>query len=571
VARAVEAVDGLRLDVLDGLTGLAEKSLVRLVDLAGSEPRVRMLETIREFAADRLEQAPEFNARVCRAHATYYADLARRLRGDLTGKRREAALTAMAADVANLRVAWSYWTVAGDFEQLEKMADSLLILYDARGWYLDIVNLTTDMLAVLGTSSSSPDRVGQEIALRTSLARALMATKGFTPEVEEAFASVIELFERGTDGRRQFGVLRGLAGLYTFQARFDKVAGLAQEILELGELQGDPRMAIDGHLLVGTTMVTLDDLQGGLDHLDQAIAVFATGPTYPTSARVGTDPRISSYTTSGFALWLLGFPDRAVERDNAALALAAELEHPFTSAYAQFHAGLLRLWRQEWDLALDLATGLLEIADESAFRIWTAVGTVLQGAAQVGVGRSEDGLANIRTGMGLYQELRSPPVFWPFLLLIDATASHRAGRSADGLRPIETAIEIMSPGGGTVFLPELQLLKGDLLVALGDAAGSGAGGDGGAEGQAAAPRGGAEGWYQKAFDRAGVLGARMTRLRAATQLARLRVAGGDPAGAARVLSPVYATFTEGFGTADLREARELLDAVAAGERRSAPA
>ena len=73
--------------------------------------------------------------------------------------------------------------------------------------------------------------------------------------------------------------------------------------------------------------------------------------------------------------------------------------------------------------------------------------------------------------MDLYQELRSPPVFWPFLLFVDAGASHRAGRPADGLGPLDAAIEIMSPGPGTTMLPELHLLKGDLLAAL--AAGDG--------------------------------------------------------------------------------------------------
>ena len=68
----------------------------------------------------------------------------------------------------------------------------------------------------------------------------------------------------------------------------------------------------------------------------------------------------------------------------------------------------------------------------------------------------------------------------------------------------------------------------------------------------------AEGWYQLAFDRAGVLDARMARLRAATRLARLRMADGEPEAAARTLRPVYDTFTEGFDTADLVEARELL-------------
>jgi predicted ATPase len=554
VVARVDAVDGVALDVLDGLASLADKSLVRQVDLPGGEPRVAMLETIREFAADRLGQRPDLGARARQAHATYFADEARRLRGDLTGAEREPALAAMTADVSNLRIAWRYWVTAGDLEQLDKLADSLLILDDARGWYLDTVELTTDMLAVLGAGTSRPDRVGQEIALRTSLARALMATKGFTPEVEEAFAGAVDLFERGVDVRQQFSVLRGLASLYVFRGQFDKSAHLGQEILALGERERDPRMLIDGHLLVGTTMMTLDDLQGGLDHLDQAISLFAAGPTGARTARVANDPRVACYTTSAFTLWLLGYPDRAVERANAALALAAELEHPFTSAYARFHAGLLHLWRQDWSLAHDRAEGLLEIADEHDLRIWSAVGSCLVGAAEVGLGGFAAGLASIRSGMDLYQGLRSPPVFWPFLLFVDAGASHRAGRPADGLRPLDAAIEMMSRGTGTTMLPELHLLKGDLLAALAADDGSG--------------RLHAQHWYRLAFDRAGELGARMTQLRAATRLGRLSLAEGEPGAARRTLGPVYAAFTEGFATVDLLEARDLLSAVEPG--RSSP-
>jgi predicted ATPase/class 3 adenylate cyclase len=547
VAERVDAIDGVALDVVDGLAGLIDKSLVRQVDVAGGEPRVAMLETIREFAADRLDQRPDLSSCAHREHATYFADLARRLRGDLTGNQRELALAAMTADVANLRIAWSYWVSAGDLEQLDKMADSLLILDDARGWYFDTVGLTTDMLSVLASSTSSPDRIGQEIALRTSLARALMATKGFTPEVEDAFAGAVELFERGADVRQQFSVLRGLASLYQFRGQVDQAANLGDEILALGERENDPRMLIDGHLVVGSTKVFIDDLQGGLDHLDQAISLFAGRATRARTTRGGNDPRVACYTTSAFALWLQGYPDRAVERANAALALAVELEHPFTSAYARFHSGLLHHWRREADIVLDRAVELLEIADQYDFRIWSAVGSCLLGAAQVGLGRFAEGLANVRTGMALYQGLRSPPVFWPMLLFLDAGASHAAGRAADGMLPLDTAIEMMSVGPGTTLLPELQLLKGDLLAAPGTSDRSG--------------RADAESWYRRAFDRAAELDARMTQLRAATRLGRLRHATGEPEAVATTLDPVYATFTEGLATADLLEARDLLAAA----------
>ncbi len=547
VAELLGEVDGVALDVLDGLAGLVEKSLLRQVDVPGGEPRVTMLETIREFAADRLGQRPDLASRARRCHATWYADLARRRRADLVGSGREDALAALGADAGNLHRAWACWVEAGDLEQLNALAAALLILNDAHGWYLDTVKLASDMLAVLEAAPSSADAVNQEIALRTTMARALMATKGFTPEVEAVLAGVLELFERGADVRQQFSVLRGLASLYMFTARLDECARLGREILVLGEEQRDAQMLIDGHLLVGATLMTYDDLRGGLDHLDQAIALFPDTPTATRTLSVGNDVRISCLTTSGVTLWLLGHPDRAAERVDAALALAAELDHPFTSAYARFHAGLLRLWRREPDVTLDLATGLLDLAEEHEFPIWTAAGTVLLGAAQAELDRVEEGLASIRSGIGLYGELRSPPIFWPFLLFLQARANVRAGRRADGLQAIDASIGIFGADSVASILPELRLVKGDLIAISGADAGEGAGD--------------AETWYQMAFDRSVELGARMSQLRAATRLARLRVTAGDPAAAAGLLGPVYDSFNEGFDTADLRDAREVLEAV----------
>ena len=72
----------------------------------------------------------------------------------------------------------------------------------------------------------------------------------------------------------------------------------------------------------------------------------------------------------------------------------------------------------------------------------------------------------------------------------------------------------------------------------------------------------AEPWYRKAVDRATELGALTAQLRASTRLARLRVEAGDPAGASALLGPILGSLTEGFETADVREARDLLEAVA---------
>ncbi|MGH2464023.1 MAG: adenylate/guanylate cyclase domain-containing protein, partial [Candidatus Limnocylindrales bacterium] len=390
---AVEAVasglgdpGGPAMDVLGGLSGLTEKSLMRIVEVGGGEPRMMMLETIREFAADRLAARPTAAPEAHRGHAVYFADWAGSMRSRLGGPGREATLVELAADIGNLRLAWAYWVTERDLERLSQLVDSLLILDDARGWYLDTVGLSQDMLAVLAAVPSSPERVGQEIALRANLARALMTAKGVTPEVEAAYVSAVELFERGVDVQQQHAVLRGMASLYLFRANFDEAARLGGQILALGEREANAVMQIDGHLLIGAQHMSFDDLHGGLAHLDQAIALFPPERSRLLSARVGNDPRISCLTTSGITLWLLGSLDQASQRMTAALDLAAELRHPYSTAYAQFHAGLLRLLMRDSDAASALARALLELAEDHEFRIWIAAGGCLLGAAQVDQG-----------------------------------------------------------------------------------------------------------------------------------------------------------------------------------------
>jgi hypothetical protein len=236
---------------------------------------------------------------------------------------------------------------------------------------------------------------------------------------------------------------------------------------------------------------------------------------------------------------MLGYPDRALERANRSVALATDLGHPFTLAYALFHSSFLHLWRREPEFVRDRAMGVLVVADEHDLQIWKAIGTCLLGAANAGLGRSEEGLEQIRRGVDRYEGLKTPPVFWPLILSVQAGAYARSGKPADGLGLIEEAIEIA--GSELTLLPAFYLLKGDLLLALREAAGA-----------SAVP------WFQRAFDVAKGLDARTLQLRAAVRLFRLR-RDQDNTQDSRVLRAVYDTFTEGLTTPDLIEARVLLE------------
>jgi predicted ATPase/class 3 adenylate cyclase len=537
VARRVEPVRDV--DIVDRLTSLVDKSLVRSVQ-APERPRLWMLETIREYAAERLEQEPGLGAAARRAHAEYFAGFAERRERDLYGPEREDALGDLEFEIGNLRSAWRHWVEVGDLEQLHRLLDGLWALYDARGWYHAAVELANDLLDVLSTSPPTPDRTRDEITLRTSLARGLMAIRGYTAEVEEAYGRALELSEEVGEVPKRFPVLRNLASFHLYRGEFDKTAAVGRELLVLAEQEDDAGLRTEGHLVLGSSLAFLGDVPAGLDHLERAMALFDPLEHRPGRFRLGPSAGVVAHTSSALFLWVLGYPERAVERATAAVELARQLGHPFTLAYTLFHVGFLDLWRRDPEFAHERARGALEVAEEHDFQIWKALGVVLEGAALTGLGRAEQGLARTEQGVALYLGLTTPAVFWPLLLSIRARAFALAGRPAEGLALIDEAVGMVTEDD--FLYGEFALLKGDLLLALGDA-------------------GGAKALFEKVIGATSKLGARMPELRAATRLTRVRRATGTQPDGSDALREVYETFTEGFDMPDLVDARAELDEV----------
>ena len=529
------------IDVLDGLTSLVEKSLVRQVEPGAGGSRLVMLETIREFAGARLDEDPERRADARRSHATYFADWTQRQWERLTSDRRDAACAEMVTDIENIRTAWRYWVAEADFEQLGKLTDSLWLLNDLRGWYHGTVELTSDLLRLLSSTSSTPERAIEEITLQTSLARALQALRGYTQDVEDAFTRALELCEAVGEVPQLFPVLRGLASFYILRAEFEKAARMGEQILELAERSDDQRTRIEGDLVVGANLAFLNQLQKGLDHLESAIAAYDPERFGSGRFQLGNNPGVVGLTTSALVSWMLGFPDRANQRANEAIVLSRRLGHPSSTAYATFHAGLIHLWTREDAAALACSEAVVNIADEHDFPIWRAVGSCLRGRALAGLGSADDGLALVERAMGTYQRLPTPPVFWPLLLHLQAGACAVAGRPAEGSRLLDEAIEIAQVAGGGL-LSEFFQLKGQLLLA---------------QSRDHAPE--AESWFQRAVDSAAEAEALMLQLRAALRLSALWRDDGRTEDARRLLRAAYERFTEGFETADLRDARALLD------------
>jgi predicted ATPase len=534
VAARLESLEDV--DIVAGLSSLVDKSLLR--SLNGHCRRLEMFDTIREYAARQRERDADVGTRASKAHAEYFVDFAVRRRDRLTGSEREDALEDLSSELGNLLAAWRHLVAAGDLEQLGRLLDPLWTLLDARGRYHTAVELANDLLHVLATVPPTPDRTRDEIMLRTSLARGLMAIRGYTEEVEEAYRRALELSDAVGEVPKRFPVLRSLATFHLYRGEFDRAAAVGRELLHLAEQDGDLGLQAEGHVVLGSSVAFLGDVPNGVDRLDRAVALFDPKQQGASRLRLGTSPGVVAHTTSALLLWLQGYTVRAGARARSGIELANLLNHPFTLAYARFHVGLFDLWRRDFAHAYERSSGALDVAEEHDYETCKALALALQGAAMTGLGRSSEGLARTDQGIALYQGLDTPPVFWPILHSIRAGAAGRSERAAEGLEGIDHAIELS--GEENILYPEFAVLRGDLLLAL-------------------RKTDGAEHSFQGALATARGFGLRTPQLHAALRLSRMWRGSARQREGVDLLRTTYESFTEGFEPRDLEEARAVLE------------
>jgi adenylate cyclase len=208
-------------------------------------------------------------------------------------------------------------------------------------------------------------------------------------------------------------------------------------------------------------------------------------------------------------------------------------------AYALHHAALLDMWRLDLAGVAARAEALLAIAEAHDYPTWRALALVWRGMARIGSGDVEAGLAHVEEGFELYKGLSTPPVFWPALLMLRASAFGMAGRGQEGLAFIREAQAAVQ--AGDPMAPDVRIVHGELLLSLTPPS---------------APA--AEAELADAAELAGRHGARMAQLQALTHLAVLRRGSPGEAEAVRALQEVYDGFSEGLDSPHLVAARAAL-------------
>jgi predicted ATPase len=242
-------------------------------------------------------------------------------------------------------------------------------------------------------------------------------------------------------------------------------------------------------------------------------------------------------------LWYLGYPDQALQRGQAALTLARELAYPFSLASALIYAAILHCYRREAHLTYEYAEAALVLAREQGFAERVAEATMLRGWALVEEGQGEAGIAQIRQGLAAHHATGAEMSGFYRALLGEACRS--VGQIEEGLQVRAQRLAIMHSSRPGSLMAELYRLKGELLLTRS------------AEHQATA-----ETCFRHALTVACRQPAKSLELRATRSLARLWQQQGKHAEAYELLAPIYGWFTEGFDTADLRDAQALLAALA---------
>jgi class 3 adenylate cyclase/predicted ATPase len=415
----------------------------------------------------------------------------------------------------------------------------------ARSANLEAISHLKTGLAVLQTRPETAERMRQELLLQTTLGPALMNTKGFAaPEVEQAYARARALCQRVGETPQLFSVLRGLWQFYNGRGAYQTAREVGEQCLQLAQQGDDTARLLEAHHALWTTRFLMGELPLARTHLEQGLALYDAQQHRALAVLYGHDPGVCCRGGAAVVLWLLGYPDKALRQLHAAHALGQEVVHPPSQAFAKMLTAIAHQLRRDTDAAHEQAEALIALATEQGFALFRAIGGILRGGTRIALGQPGEQIGQIRRDLAAVRETGS--ALWePYFLGLLADVYAEDGQVEAGLATLEEALAAAQATGERMVEAELYRLQGSLLLR-----------------QPGTPQAEVETCFQRALDVARRQEAKSLELRAAMSLSRLWHQEGKRQEAHDLLAGVYAWFTEGFDTADLQEAKALLEELA---------
>jgi TOMM system kinase/cyclase fusion protein len=413
-----------------------------------------------------------------------------------------------------------------------------------RSAHVEAIGHLTKGLEVLQALPDIPERAQQELDLQVALGRALIATKGQAAlDVGQVFNRARELCQQVGGTQQLFRVLSGLHHFHIVRAELQTARELGEELLTLAQHIQDPTYLLGAHWTLGGARFCLGEFVLAREHWAQSIALYEPQQHHAHTALFGWNLGVFGRAWAPHVLWALGYPDQALAMSREALTLAQELSHPFTLAIALAYAAILHQFRGEPHAVHMHAEAVIALCTEQQFAYYLAWGMTMRGWAKVAQGQDAEGMAQMRHGLAALRATGAA-LRLPYYLALLAEGCGRTGQAAEGLTLLADALAQAHKAEESWTEAELHRLKGELLLSLS------------ADHQAEA-----EGCFHQALAVASRQQAKTLELRVATSLGRLWQQQGKRAEARELLASIYGWFTEGFDTADLQEAKALLEVL----------
>ena len=435
-----------------------------------------------------------------------------------------------------------HWTEAGEPDaaifEWQRAGEQAI----ARGAYREGEQHYRDALAILGTLPESPDRDGRELTLQVALGDVMQWTLGWSAaETMEAYRRAGVVAER-SGGSDSIKILAELCRGATLRGEQRAALALADQMLAIADRSGSTLALITAHHIEAFPRHILGDLA-------EARQLYLKVMEYYREEVLSDKPlpdKVSSHIFAGNIEWFLGYPDRAVRLAEEALSIARRQNNPFATAFAFSVGSYIYQLRRDNRRSLEAGDEAVRLALAAGLPHSKAVGKIRSAWARAQMGNSGGAVDQIRA---MIAELNGMKFYAYRSSILAALVETQAvtGAYDEALATVEQAVE--TNPDELFFQPELLRLRGELRLRIG------------ARGQAQFEL--AEDDLREAIALAQTMSAKSLELRATTSLARLLRDTGRRDEARTLLAEIYNWFTEGFDTADLIDAKALLDQLSA--------
>jgi class 3 adenylate cyclase/tetratricopeptide (TPR) repeat protein len=409
-----------------------------------------------------------------------------------------------------------------------------------RGLYQSAIAHFRDALDVLEHSPKGDMRQRTKLEILMSLGPALMTVDGEGSESARAvYERAVELAQQDSPSATHFLAMFGL-WIVNLLSDLAHARDLVERLFEEARQLDNATYLAISHSAAGNALFWLGHFVSAREHLERAIALSVdSGQQLHLMV---ADPGVFSRVYLANDLWALGFPDQALAWAEEAMAVAQSLQHPNTVAVAMSFSIYVLTWRRETSAVARQAAQAAAYMDKHGLAFYQVPVACSRGWALVEEGKFNDGVAVLRDGIEAWRAVGSARGATWFTIWV-SDAYRRAGRLEEGMAAAEEVLATIDQSGERQAEAELYRVKGEILVGGGQ-------------------RDQAEQCIRKAIEIARRQSAKSWELRATTSLARLLRDTNRREAARTMLAEIYGWFTEGFDTADLKDAKRLLAELA---------